>query len=100
MRTNLSDGDTIIINDAVDAAERRRSIRQYEPAAIPESDAAEVRSSGMNRIAAATANAASSASFNDRLVIARNIHTPATDAGIDSTRPRAIAPAKRRAPMA
>ena len=36
MRTNLSDGDTIIVSDAVDAAERRRSIRHYAPVAIPE----------------------------------------------------------------
>ena len=42
MRTNLSDGDTIIISDAIDAAERRRSIRQYEPVAIPQAELREL----------------------------------------------------------
>lgn len=42
MRTNLIDRESTIVNGAATAAERRRSIRQYESALIPESDLREL----------------------------------------------------------
>jgi nitroreductase len=42
MRTNLFGSDAVVVSDAIEAAERRRSIRHYDPAAIPEADLREL----------------------------------------------------------
>ncbi|MDB4885026.1 MAG: nitroreductase [Gemmatimonadetes bacterium] len=42
MRTNIDDGNTMTQPTAAQAAESRRSVRQYEPAPIPEADLREL----------------------------------------------------------